>query len=521
MPDRHDERAELLEQTLRSSLRPRRGATAADAAHRRGVLRSDQGRILTGACAAIGRSLGVGPRLVRIFTVCLTMLGPGPFLYCVAALLLPRVARPRTLGPVAKRDASVPQPGRAAPASSGTPSIEYPLRAMARGDVRGSEVLALLLLVPTLVVGLWWSAVIALGVTHIALLLAVLTAVVGILLMTAALHAARARQVLLLSVLAREAGLADAEELADVLTEAQRRAPHAWAMIGRGDIEAALEPAADLDAAAAAQGASPVNGDEAPSPRRRSRQLKPRRRPRPDRLSGRLVLAAVAGSLALGALTLLMLNAWPTLLPSVALAPLLPQVGRVAAASGAVALLLAAVLIVSGLRGRRSTSLVLIAALATTVAGTGAVWLRLTHDPEAVPVVLTLEDPDYGSSLDCAGGVAEWRRPIVIDLRSLDERDAERIREEAAEAGDDLGGISALVGCHGPVGRITVLMPEDQSLVDGGISTVSDYMLIGQGGPDAVVGVTGSLLIGDVTVVDHETAGDAPAEQWAAGGEER
>lgn len=517
MPDRHDERAELLEQTLRSSLLPRRGASAADAAHRRGVLRSDEGRILTGACAAIGRGLGVGPRLVRLLALCLTALGPGPFLYCLAVLLLPRTCHRRPADLAVSPSAAGRDRGGTPAVRSATPDIEYPLRAMARGDTRPSEVLAVLLLVPSLLIGGWWFAMMMLGPTHLAALLVMITAALAAVLGIAALRAARARQILLMAVLAREAGFASTEELTGVLTEARRRAPYAWAMIGRGDIEAAMDP--DHSAPEATADTSSAGAADAQHPLRAPRMVRPRR-DNPHRLGGRSVLAAVAAALALGASTLLLLNAVPTLVPSVALAPLLPQVGRIAAASGVGALLLAVVVIVAGLRGRRSVSLTVIAALAVTVAGVGAVWLRLTRDPEASPVVIALEDPEYGGSVDCPAGIGAWRRPVVIDLRGLDAKDAERIRAQAATTGDDLGGVAVFVGCYQSVGRVTVLMPQDPTLVDGGISTVSDYVRIGQGGPDAVVGVTGSLFVGYVTVVDHETAGDTPAEDWAAGQEE-
>lgn len=513
MREKEAEREELLEATVQAALKPRRGGRAADAAHRSGVLRRADGARLAGVCAALGRAIGVPVRLLRVLALLLTALGVGPALYLVAMLFMPRIER--------------------APDGTERDEVEWPLRATASGRPRLSDVIALLAVVPSMLLGLVWPLILQEYLPSMLALLAGVSVLLLLLTLRAARRAAQARRALVMAVLAREAGLRTAEDLTDFVEEHHRRAPHAWTLVGSGDVPGALapqtavtesaQPTGEGDGDTSPSSASTPAGAAAPARPARARSgTRPARAARPTHrptLSVRTVLAVLAGAFAMFAAVLVVLNGDPDVAPAIAHTPLLPQIGRIGAAAGMATLVLALAVVIAGLRGRRTAVLPALACIGLLVAAGGAVWLRLTWDPLAQPQVITVSEPKYGSEYSCPSTPDTWNQPIVIDMRSVTAQDAKRLRAQAEARGDSDGGVYVYVGCSVPVGRLTILMPKDPSLVQGGIATAPDYEPVGDGGPEAVISVHGSIMVSELLVIDYEAAGNEPAEQWASGGD--
>lgn len=478
---------DLLEQTVRSTLTARSSSTAADRARRSALLREDERRWAAGVCAALARALGVPVRLTRVTALVLALLGIGVPMYLLAMLLVPRTARPRTAPATADAAQEAVTGERERPGDDG---VEVPLVAMTTGKVRRADVAALLALLPAALIGLWWIvAVLARAAALTAVLLALAMLLLG-LLGIAARRAGQARRAMILALLARRADLADDQSLEDFLLEQHRRAPWAWDRLAHGDARAVLDPEAAQAAMSHSEERQSVTGGPGRSRRRSS-------------ASARTVSALLAGMLAVCALVTLVLNLDPDLAPSVADAPLLPQIGRVGAGLAAATALAGLALCVLGWRGRRSLALALAGVLALSGAGLAGTWLRLTVDPQAEPYVLTVDDLEDGMYASCPEGVSTWSRPITIDLRDLTAEDAERIREQRQEADVPADGTAGRIHCSRMVGSLTVLMPADPGLVEVGLNTLDEWVEAGAWDGDSILGVYGDVLIGPVEIVEH------------------
>lgn len=478
---------DLLEQTVRSTLTAPSSSTAADRARRSALLRENERRSVAGVCAAVARALGAPVRLTRVTAFVLALLGIGVPTYLLAMLLVPRTTRPG-MAPATAEAAEAAGTGDRA--RSGDDSVEVPLVAMATGKVRRADVAALLALLPAGLIGLWWIvAVLAQAAALTAVLLALAIILLG-LLSLAARRAGQARRALVLALLARRADLADEQTLEVFLLEQHRRAPWAWDRLAHGDARAVLDPEAAQAGITHGEGRQSAKGGPGPSRRMSS-------------ASARTVSALLAGMLAACALVTLVLNLDPDLAPSVAGAPLLPQIGRVGAGLAAATALAGLALCVLGWRGRHSLVLALAGLLALSGAGLAGTWLRLTADPQAAPYVLSVDDLEDGMYASCPEGLSTWSRPITIDLRDLTAEDAERIREQRQRAGAPTDGTAGVIHCSRMVGSLTVLMPADPGLVEVGLNTLDEWVEAGAWDGDSILAVYGDVFIGPVEIVEH------------------
>lgn len=477
---------EAIEQTVVATLTPRTALTAADRARRTALLRRPEESLLAGVCSALGHSAGVPVRLVRLIAVLAGLLGIGIPSYLVGMILLPRIHVAAAEAPAEER-------------------IERPLQLLASFSARPVDGLALLAVVPSLA-GMWlWMGVgLASSPAATGVLIALLVILLGLLLL-AARRAAAARRGLMLALLARRADLVEPAQLETFLREQLRRAPWAWT---RRDTEGAalLLAAASTDMAAGASargdlGSAEDPGEEPAVPRAASRARHPR-------ASARSTMVVLAGMLAVGALTVLVLNVAPELVPAVAAAPL-PRLGRLGVACAAATAVAGIALVILGARGRTSLALVLVGALALTGAVIGGGWLRLTHDPGAEPVRIVAADLEAGSHHTCPVGPSSWSRPVVVDLRGVDAAAVERLRkqQERLGLGDDATAIS--IDCYRPVGDLTVLLPADPGLVLVHVSAPEGAVQAGAvPETERAVSVSGDLLVGDVTIIEQPATVD-------------
>lgn len=457
---------------LRAEVSPRRGGGTADRVLRGAPLREPGRGRLAGVCAALAESIGVPVRLLRLIAVLLTLLGPGVPLYLVGMLLCPR---------------SADEPGRPAPEDG----AEVPLTAMLRGRARLADALALLALLPTLLVGLWWLLVCVLEMPALAAVLGALVVLLGGLVVHAALRSRAARSALVLAALAHRAGITERESLDAFLLEHRRRAPWAWASLGEGRTGPALGEAE----AGADGGSSSADGAQIPSAASRPP------RPAVPRPSDRTVLAVLAGMLAAAAAGVLVLNLDPGLAPGLAEAWILPQIGRVTAGLWLVTVVAGIALVVIGLRGRRSIVLGLVGVLALLGAGSGTAWVRTVHDPAAAPLILTAEDLSVGDRRTCPQGPETWSQPVTIDLRDVDAADVARWRAQQEQGGE--GPVPVSVDCSPLLGRVTVLLPRDLDGIRVELGSGGDWLEAGAREAPALR-VTGWPGVGQVELVRFE-----------------
>ncbi|MGY5763918.1 PspC domain-containing protein [Brachybacterium sp. DNPG3] len=535
---------DLAERMLRAAVLPAGSRTPADRVAQGAPMRRPGDRVIAGVCAAIARPLGLPPALIRLIAVLLGLVGLGLPLYLLAALLLPRETIEAEALPVVPAGApAVPAGEPAAPA--GAPAVARPVAPpvvvrrigtpwsdLREGRVRTTDALVLLALIPVGLLSLWWIVVEALhlrGFLGVLLGLAVVLCVVAVI---AAHRGAEARRAFVLVQLARRAGIADDEQLGRFLLEQRRRAPWAWAHLAAGDARAALEtadvgpddgapadsgPAGAVAAAMQAASAGPaaavaaamqqaptsaVSG--APAFPSASRPVRPvRRRPRVPRATPRTLLAVIAGMLLALALTVLVLNLDPSLLPGLSDAQIAPQAGRLAAGFAAAAVVAGVALVVLGLRGRRSVALALVGIIALADAGMGAAWVRLTWDPVAEPYVIDASALDYGSYLDCPSTAEYWSRPIVIDFSGITAERAEELR--AQRPADEEGALPIAVSCTPLVGDVEIRLPEDEDLVSITMATGQSWFERNAWyEDDPVAQVYGSMMAGRVTLVSAD-----------------
>lgn len=493
---------EAIEQTLRATLTPRAALTAADRARRSTLLRRPHEGLLAGVCAAIAHSAGVPARMVRLLGLLAGVLGVGVPAYLIAMLLIPRLR---------------PDPDGAAEGET----VQRPLDALTSFEARPVDVLVLLAVVPSLAGTVWMMFVLARFSAAAAVLVA-LTAIVLALLLLSARRAAEARRGLLLAALAHRAGLVDLEQLEAFLREQRRRAPAVWAVLGAEGAHPGF-PAegfggagggADADGAVFEGGAADggITGETAedllrtpPSSRSRSGRAVPRR----PVAGPRAVIAVLAGMLAAAALTVLTLNLAPGLAPTLAAAGPLPQVGRLAAGLGAATLVAGLALVVLGLRGRRSVAMTLAALLALAGTGLGGAWLRLTYDPQAVPLQIVAADLEAGGHLSCPSDPGRWAQPMIIDLRGLDAAAAERLRGQQRSNSMGEEGPVTSIGCSRPIGDLTVMLPSDPELVRVWVGTTDGVVEGGAArGAAPVVDVWGDVLVGTVTIIEQPSTAE-------------
>ncbi len=475
--------ADAVEQTIRAAIAPRRRRGPVEQALLSGLLRRDDNRWVSGVCAAVARAVGLPVRLVRLEAFLLLLLGIGPALYLVATLLLPREV-----------------------GEGQNPEIETPRSRADSGRGRVGDALALLAVLPALGLGLFWLFILYFSLPSLVGLLLVVAAVIALVLRLAAHRAQESRRAVILAGLAARAGLEDEDALREFLREQQSRAPWAFG----GAVQQTGEGSVSQAEATSGDGAAPTGQHPAgQQPARRSFPGLGRHSADPrTHISSRTVSATFALMAVAVAAMLTVLNLDPGLAGSVAQGPLLPQLGRIAAGLGAASLVAAIVLIHQGLKGRYS---VLLAAAATlTLVGTvgGTLWLRLTHDPQAEPVQIDASHMTYGEQRSCPQGLEAWRRPVVIDLRDLNEADAHRLRAQATEQAGNASGALSFVDCtQTAFPHATILMPKDPNLVSVDvISTLGADQHAGTTTGNSAVSVYVRSDLGETTIVDHADA---------------
>ncbi|GAA4530577.1 hypothetical protein GCM10023160_31770 [Brachybacterium paraconglomeratum] len=493
---------EAIEQTLRATLTPRAALTAADRARRSTLLRRPGAGKLAGVCAAIAASAGVPARMVRLLGLLAGLLGVGVPAYLIAMLLIPRL-----------------RPDRDGAAEGVT--VQRPLEALISFEARPVDVLALLAVVPSLA-GTFWMMFVLARFSAAAAVLVALTVIVLALLLLSVRRAAEARRGLLLAALARRAELVDLDQLEAFLREQRRRAPAAWTVLaGEGKLPGfpaeslggagggAHADGAVFEGGAADGGITGETAEDLPRTPLRVHSRSRRTVPRRPAATIRTVIAVLAGMLAAAALTVLTLNLAPELAPTLAAAGPLPQVGRLAAGLGAATLVAGLALVILGLRGRRSVVLALAALLALGGTGLGGAWLRLTYDPQAVPLQIIAADLEAGRHLSCPSDPGSWAQPLIIDLRGLDAAAAEKLREQQRSHGIGEEGPVTSVGCTRPVGDLTVMLPSDPELVRVWVGT-TDGMVEGGAARGAVpvVDVWGDVLVGTVTIIEQPSTAE-------------
>lgn len=360
---------------------------------------------------------------------------------------------------------------------------------------RGSDLVALAALLSSLYPAFLWIAVVLYGAPSAAAVLLALATGLLVLSGLGARRASQARHGLLLATLARRADLVDPEQLEAFLSEQRRRAPWAWSSPGRSILAGA---GITTDSALERAGSDGVSGPGTGPPRVGRQRAHPRR----PAVSGRAVVVVLAGMLAVGALTVLVLNLDPGLLPGVAEAPMAPQVGRVGAGFAAAAAVGGIAVVAHGLRGRRSGVLVLAAVLALSGAGGAATWLRLVHDPQAEPIRIEAADLEVGQWSSCPVRPSTWAQPVIIDLQGIDQATVDRLRTRQGAAGLEADRPAISIDCQRALGRITVLLPADEEHVNVW-ATSMDGSSDGRhaGHDDAVLEVYGSVLVGEVEIL--------------------
>lgn len=408
-----------------STLRAMAGRPQADdalaEALRTGVLRRPGQGHIAGVCAALAASGGLPPRLVRLAALGLLGLGIGLPLYLAAALLLPR-QRP-------------PKPGQ----TREDAEIDVPLRSLLRGRPGRGDILVALALLPAVALALYWLSVFVVEEAAPLRLVIPLELVLLAVLMVGAVRARRARRAYLFAELAQRAGITDQAELEETVSALRAYAPRAW---GRTDDETAAP-----------------DGDPARRPRAPARPL-PRR----------TELVVIGVLLALACIAFTAVSVVPSLAPGLGDASPLPVIGRLGAASAIAALAAGALLIVIGVRGRRSAVVVTAGGLALCLLATSVIWVRVTDTRTGGELVLTVDQYEPGTTFSCAdSGMVAWNMAIVLDLSHLKRPEGTSAQlsadwladhpDETAQTTD----LTMVVQCDRMVGDVRVILPPASS----------------------------------------------------------
>lgn len=293
--------------------------SSAAIALRDGVLRRPGGGHIAGVCGALAVAGGLPPRLVRLVAAGLLALGIGLPLYLAAGLLIPRQRA---------------EDGR------GAPRVDIPIVSLVRLDPgRGDVVMALALIPSAIMAWDWVDAFVMREPAPLRLLIPVVG--VGLVVLTwAALRARAIRRAYLFAQLGRRAGIVDDDELARTVASLRRQAPRVWAGTSTGDSAGAGGP----------QEVTPLG----------------------DRETAGLVGVLLAA----GAAVIIVLSLLPAVSDTLRIASL-PGGGRLAAAGAVDAAIAGTMLVVLGLRGRRSTVIALLGVIALALFAIGVVWVRI------------------------------------------------------------------------------------------------------------------------------------------------
>lgn len=198
---------------------------------RSGMIRRREGRVLSGAAAAIARATGVPQGLLRALFALTALLGFGVPMYLLITVLTPTE---RTVESALEDDRA----GRTVP----------------RSGLGVTDLLLHLLVGLTAVGAVLWMVLL---VRELLLPALSVTAVAGILLMMVVIAAERARNarlVFLISETARRAGMVSAREVCEAVERQRRLAPRAWAgerdwsredASARPDVDRPADPGAD------------------------------------------------------------------------------------------------------------------------------------------------------------------------------------------------------------------------------------------------------------------------------------
>lgn len=464
--------AEVEDVVLRAAATAPGTRDALGSALRTGILRRRGAGPVAGLCAALAEAGGVPVRLVRLTALGLLLLGVGLPLYLALALVVPREG-------VADADAS-----------SLRPAVDRPVVAILSGRARTGDVLLALALVPSvLVAGAWGLALVRVEPAPV-WLLAPVEAAALLVLGWAAVRARRARSAYLFAEMAHRAGILDQGELRRTVEDLRRTAPVAWG----------------------ASGDPRISGTPARRSRTGARGASPRARP----LGARGSIAVLGGLVAIGTLAFGAVSLEPDLAPGLATASHLPGIGRVATAAGVTAAAAGVLLIALGLLRRSSAVGVLAGLLALSVLAGGVVWVRLTDDTGAAPIVVAPEAYIPGYEDVCPDEAATWNRPVVLDLSGLaaDRREMiDRWRTEHPDAPDSQMNQSMYLACDRIAGDVTVLLPPGSGtdrvpvILDldsrfGHVDGARAVPAVDWQTESPVIIVGGQLLTGDVTYVE-------------------
>lgn len=460
--------------------------TAETTALRFGVLRR-HAAVLGGVCAALADGWGVPVRLVRVLAVLLGLLGVGVLAYLVLVLVLP--------------------------AERADGSVGHGMGAL------GNTLIGLGM-APLLLLSIWWFVLLWLVNAAIPVLLLLVSLGVAAVLAAGARRSREARIAYLMGELARRAGVADETELDALLAVQRRRAPHAWAGRRARPTLAVEESVAAKDSGAVDPSAAAVSLPSFPQPKRPPRPSRSHGR----RLGARGTVLAAAVLLGVGALTVAVLALRPGLLPWLAQDLPLAPLGRVAAGAGAIAVVAGLLLVGLGARGFRAVRVATAGILALVVFAGGVTWSRLTVDPHAEPLMVTMQEYTPGQDIEVCpqSGPAQWGAPLVLDLSHLEaptdpavaakifyaQNDIPEGTPESQLDGEHFASLDLIMRlhCDRPIGDVQVILPADETPFFGMISAPLGEVRGPQPGSVPVLGgksigvvVQGTVVTGDIT----------------------
>lgn len=421
---------EKLERTLASLTRVSSKTDATNFALRYGVARYPDTGIFGGVCEALANSYGLPVRLVRTWALTLSLLGPGPLIYLILYLVIPRPAKNQKA--LAKYiDDRYPE----LPKNIRHQGYLYnnTLQAIVSKQAEGGDWLAVLLLIP--------AAAVALGITFINVIvyplglafLVPVNVLLGLVIVLGGWRATRTRTTYLFTKLAQEAGIIDQSQMLFTIDKLRREAPKAWGSKAGGEKADSL---------------GRVNS---------SNQVLPLK----------AVLVVLSISLLLGTTLYAVSTSFPAAFPNLNQLSPNPLISKLGALSAIFSATIGVCLIVVGAKGYTSKRLVAIAMLGL-IFFAGSVWLaRVTDSRTVEPHFIVVDEYMPGAYYSCPSeGVQKWNQAVVIDLQQMKPQpsadEAIAIWNQKQEIFyEEYIDLNLYISCYRSVGDIYVILPEE------------------------------------------------------------